>query len=297
MAVISLIDHDGLYPNIALMKLSAYHKARGDRVQLNMPLFPADRVYISKTFTFSPPVHFPGECVIGGSGYDLASRLDDDVEAMRPDYSLYGIDYSMGFTSRGCGRNCGFCIVEEKEGPWSAVGDIYSFWDPSHRFIHIFDNNILMDKDHFMRIAEQCMLHDLHVKIEQGVDIRLVDDDICRVLASLRYNKLRISFDSSTYEGLFVEKCHELIRYVAPGNIQCFVLAGYKSDIRDAYYRFNLVKQFGFYPFVMVYDKLRTDPAYALFRLWGNSRDHYHIDFADFAVRRRMGYILDRALG
>jgi hypothetical protein len=114
-------------PNLALMKLSAYHKARGDEVYLNFPLQQPDITYASCVFSWNAKrrASVPDEAIVGGSGIDLKAELPPEVEHTKPDYSLYpGINYSMGFTSRGCIRKCPWCIVPEKEGqikPWSRI--------------------------------------------------------------------------------------------------------------------------------------------------------------------------------
>ncbi|GAJ17604.1 unnamed protein product, partial [marine sediment metagenome] len=133
-------------PNLALMKLSAYHKAKGDEVFLNFPLQPPDIAYASCVFTWNAgrKTTVPNGAILGGSGIDLKAELLPEVEHIMPDYSLYpSIDSSMGFTSRGCIRNCPWCIVPVKEGqikPWSRI---YEFWDRRHRKITLLDNNLL----------------------------------------------------------------------------------------------------------------------------------------------------------
>ena len=128
---ISLVDVDGHnFPNLALMKLSAWHKAQGDAVEWYSPLFSKpDRIYASKVFTFTPDFtdYAAGdpEPVRGGTGYDPAVRLPDEVERTLPDYSIYpDFPAALGFLARGCIRKCPWCIVPEKEGALKVVGDI-----------------------------------------------------------------------------------------------------------------------------------------------------------------------------
>ncbi|GHU50799.1 hypothetical protein FACS1894200_10480 [Spirochaetia bacterium] len=113
---IGLIDVDGHnFPNLALMKLSAYHKSQGDTVEWYYPLGDYDNVFASKVFTFTGWPQVNHTVTRGGSGYDLAVKLDEDIEHVFPDYSLYGInDTAYGYLTRGCPRHCGFCIVENK---------------------------------------------------------------------------------------------------------------------------------------------------------------------------------------
>lgn len=119
---IRLIDVDSKIPNIALMKISNYHKAKGDDVNWYDPMFDrfdTDLCYVSKIFTFTPDYQYFPFCPIikGGTGYDIKTKLDPDIEICDLDYCLYpGCDYSLQFLSRGCIRKCSFCLVREKKG-------------------------------------------------------------------------------------------------------------------------------------------------------------------------------------
>ena len=118
---IGLIDVDSHnFPNLALMKISAYHKARGDQVEWAIPMLKYDIVYQSKVFDFSPDENTCIQCeqlIKGGTGYDLDNKLPPEIENIYPDYSLYNIkNTAYGFLTRGCPRNCPFCIVGKEEG-------------------------------------------------------------------------------------------------------------------------------------------------------------------------------------
>lgn len=121
---IGLIDVDGHnYPNLALMKISAFHKMNGDSVEWASQLFGEyDRVYASKIFTFTPDYNFcgmkAGELIRGGTGYDIKSRLPEEIDNRTElDYSIYPqYGFSIQFFSRGCIRKCPFCLVNKKEG-------------------------------------------------------------------------------------------------------------------------------------------------------------------------------------
>jgi radical SAM superfamily enzyme YgiQ (UPF0313 family) len=127
---IGLCQVDGKWPNLALMRLSTWHKKQGDTVERFMPLSEYDRVYASKIFDLTPDSEYlPGDALRGGTGYDLTAQLLPEVEACRPDYSLYPEwTAAIGFTTRGCVRACPFCVVPRKEGHIRVVGDLYSFW-------------------------------------------------------------------------------------------------------------------------------------------------------------------------
>ena len=117
--IIGLHDSDNTgFPNYALMKISAWHKARGDSVEWFMPLMRYDKVYSSKVFTFTPEdPYLPENTIRGGTGYGIYGTLPDEIDAMYPDYSIYpDCDYAIGFLTRGCIRKCPWCIVPRKEG-------------------------------------------------------------------------------------------------------------------------------------------------------------------------------------
>ncbi|GAH88535.1 unnamed protein product, partial [marine sediment metagenome] len=134
------------FPNLALLKLSAYHKSRGDEVFLNFPLCQPDVTYASCVFSWNAKrkASVPDGATVGGSGINLKMVLPPEVEHIMPDYSLYpNVDFSLGFTSRGCIRRCKWCIVPEKEGIIRPAAEIYEFWDRHHSKIVLLDNNLL----------------------------------------------------------------------------------------------------------------------------------------------------------
>ena len=174
---ILLIDVDSKIPNLALMKILAWHKAKGDIVvlvhgsQVELGDKP-DKVYASIIFKKNKHVldyllsSFPGIPIdIGGSGYNLKKELPPEIENMAPDYSLYPeFDYSIGFSSRGCIRNtktCPFCILPIKEGRFMRAQHPREWYNPAFSKITFLDNNILADKEWFMEIAAWCMRRSL----------------------------------------------------------------------------------------------------------------------------------------
>ncbi len=145
---IGLLDVDGhKFPNLALMKISAWHKKLGDDVEMFFPFNHYDRVYMSKVFTFTPDFNTcinADEVIKGGTGYDLKNKLPEEIESIYPDYSLHGIkNTAYGFLTRGCPRGCEFCIVGEKEGKCShKVADLKNFWN-GQKEVKLLDPNLL----------------------------------------------------------------------------------------------------------------------------------------------------------
>ncbi|MBA7598392.1 hypothetical protein ES703_05407 [subsurface metagenome] len=190
------------FPNLALMKLSAHHKAKGDEVYLNFPLQQPDISYASCVFTWHSKwkAKVPDGATLGGSGIDLKAELPPEVEHIMPDYSLYpDVDFSMGFTSRGCFRKCPWCIVSEKEGALKPWASIYEFWDRRHRRIVLLDNNLLAAPN-WRRTMEDLIAEDLEVDFNQGLDIRLVNEENITFLRLVKAKQLRFAFDEMVYE-------------------------------------------------------------------------------------------------
>ena len=194
------------FPNLALMKLSAYHKARGDEVYLNFPLEHPDIIYASSVFTWNAwrRATVPDGAIIGGSGIDLKAELPPEVEHIMPDYNLYPNspyrNCSIGFTSRGCIRKCPWCLVSEKEPggirPWARI---YEFWSREHRRIILLDNNLLAAPN-WRQTMEDLIAEGLEVDFNQGLDIRLLNEENLEYLKRVKANELRFAFDHIGYE-------------------------------------------------------------------------------------------------
>jgi hypothetical protein len=246
------------------MKLSAYHKARGDQVFLNFPLQPPDITYASCVFTWNAKrkTTVPQDAVVGGSGIDLKAELLPGVEHIMPDYSLYpSVDYSLGFTSRGCIRRCPWCIVPEKEGqikPWSRI---YEFWDRRHRKITLLDNNLLAAPN-WQQTMEDLLAEGLEVDFNQGLDIRLVNEENVGYLKRVKTEELRFAFDDIAYESA-VRRGIELL--LASGinsrHLSFYFLVGFSND--DAVLeRVNILQSYNVDIYPMAYkDTEGKEPA------------------------------------
>lgn len=259
MARIGLVQVDGKWANLALMRLSAYHKAKGDQVEWYNPLFPSDVVYASKTFVTTPDdAYLPADCIRGGTGYDLTTVLPDEVESCFPDYSLYpSMDYAIGLTTRGCVRNCSFCFVPRKEGKLRIVGDLYDFWNGQQKQkVILLDNNLTAaPMAHFEKIINQLAKERVLVDFSQGLDIRLLTEDHARLLKTVRFKYVHFAWDSMGYEKAVRRGVEILTRYIHPQRLTFYVLVGYDTTEAEDMYRIEVLRGLGVNPFVMAYDK------------------------------------------
>lgn len=198
---VALRQIDGKLPNLALMRLAAFHKSRGDRVSWFIPIERYDRIYASKVFTFTPDdPYLPPDAIRGGTGYDIRSRLPEEVEACNPDYSIYpDFKEAIGFLTRGCVNKCPWCVVPEKEGGIHVVGDIERVAAGRKRIL-LFDNNFLAAPREF--VAEQVeKMRRLKVRVDfnQATDARLYDEETTPIMARvpwIRHPRLSCDTDA-----------------------------------------------------------------------------------------------------
>ncbi len=272
---ISLIDIDSKIPNLALMKISAYHKQKGDIVGLDID--DPDLAYISCIFSKNKPeaigISKMFFCPVSIGGYGVNDlKLSDEIEHIMPDYSLYNCGYSMGFTTRGCIRNCSFCIVPQKEGKIRPNADIYEFWNRDHKHIVLLDNNILALPKHFEKISNQIIENNLTVDFNQGLDIRLINDKNAEILSKLKISPcLRVAFDSINIEsdfrkGIEILKSHECCRALV------YVLVGFDSSQEDDIRRLDIIKELNQRPYVMRHDNCRGIRWYNDLSAWTNQQ-------------------------
>lgn len=275
---VGLAQVDGKWPNLALLKLSAWHKRQGDVVEPYMPLKQYDVVYASKVFDFTPDSNYlPQGTIRGGTGYDLTTCLPDEVEACRPDYSLYPhFEAAMGFTTRGCVRSCPFCVVPRKEGLLRVVGDLYSFW-AGQREVILLDNNLTAaPMEHFEMVLRQLIEERVRVDFSQGLDLRLVTEDHSLLLAGVKLlrHQVRFAWDSVEDEAAIRRglstflKHNSLNRTTQKATV--YVLIGYDSTPDEDIYRVKVLRDLNVDPFVMAYNK--RDLYQRRFARWVNHR-------------------------
>ena len=274
---IGLVDVDSHnFPNLALMKLSAWHKANGDDVEIAFPLSRYDRVYASKVFTFTPDIDFvplADEVFKGGTGYDLKNRLPDEVEHMRPDYSLYGItDTAYGFLSRGCPRGCPFCIVADNEGRFShKVADLREWWDGQKRIV-LMDPNILACPD-WEDLLGQLADSGAEIDINQGADVRLLTPDKAEALSRLKMKRIHFAWDGKEdLEPMFRTAAEPFGKMIRAHRVSVYVLTNYNTDMDWNLHRIYTLRDLGYDPYVMVYDKEHAPHEIRRLQRWCNNK-------------------------
>lgn len=244
---IGLIGVDSNYPNLALMKISMYHKLKGDMVEWYNPLKHYDKVYAAKVFSFTPSYGYyinSDEVEYGGTGYDIHKLLPREIDSLQPDYSIYpSIDEktAYGFLTRGCLNRCKWCVVPEKEGKISPYMDVEQIAINNRKNLILMDNNILAS-DYGLQQIEKIIKLGLRVDFNQGLDARLVTEDIAKMLAKVRWIK-RIRFGCDTQSQIAeCERATSLIdKYGYKGEyfFYCILL----DDFNESFSRVNYWKK------------------------------------------------------
>lgn len=252
MGKIGLIDVDGHnFPNLALMKISAFHKSIGDSVEwVNINNY--DRTYMSKVFTFSPDYQNGfsnyGEIVKGGTGYNM-NVLPSEIDSISPDYTIYPkFKEAYGFLTRGCPNKCDWCIVPSKEGNIKPYADIEEFLQGRKQAI-LMDNNVLAH-EHGLKQIEKIIKLGVKIDFNQGLDARIIakNKDIAELLSKVKWIRyLRMACDTKS-QIPFIEKALENLNTFGFKNYRVFVYVLIK-DIDDALDRINFLKQKGCSPF------------------------------------------------
>jgi len=249
------------YPNLALMKISSFYKNIGAEVEFYDNLDPEkyDKIFSSKVFTFNKTEWMPENTMYGGTGYHLNIKLDKKIEHSCPDYGLYNINYSLGFLTRGCPNKCSFCVVPEKEGDIKPHADIEEF--VRHGDAVLMDNNVLAS-NHGIKQIEKIIKFKLKVDFNQGLDARLIDNAMARLLSKVKWlNPIRLACDRQS-QMKPIQKAVALLRYhnATPQRYMVYVLI---KDVKESLDRIKFLKGLYLDPHAQPYRdfKENTEPT------------------------------------
>ena len=293
---IGIYDVDSKIPNLALMRISAFHKAKGDEVDHYIPLLHEtyDQVYASKIFDFSDGSYLRDDMILGGTGIDLKTELDPEIDAFDPDYSLYDYPHSIGFAMRGCRFKCGFCVVPRKEGKAHSVSSIEQIWTQrSSNFLMLLDNDFFGNPN-WKECIEEINRLKLRVNFSQGLNIRIISEKQAEALASVDFrdksnNMPRVTFawDNIDDEKTIMRGFKRITDAgIKPWQMQFYVLIGYNSNHDENMHRVTKIRSLGADPYVMPFDK--KDLYQSRFARWVNHRATFKsVEWEDFRWDRR----------
>jgi hypothetical protein len=290
-----LIDVDGRLPNLALMKLCIHYRSKGRKVWLGRRdclMEGPDRVYASALF-YSPQserridrlrLHYGGQLTVGGTGADIASRLPDEVEDLRPDYGLYPElgDRAIGFITRGCPFSCPFCVVPRKEGKPRQVSDLDTLLEGGRRSnLILLDDNILShpDADRFLtEMAER----GIRVNFTQTLDLRLINRERAQLLrrihcSNTRFTRSNFHFSMNHNRNLdLVAQKYRLFDFKASNNVEFVCMYGYDTTLEEDVERFSFLRSLpGAYVFVQKYLPIRGGPPPDTLDFFGDDPDKW----------------------
>jgi hypothetical protein len=308
---IGLIDIDSKIPNLALMKISNYYKNLGEQVEFVQKNKKYEKIYASTIFTRSKPMaeklieKYEGNIDIGGTGWDIKKELPIEIEKTKPDYNLYTaeeiasrmkgigtkehklkkaneiVNAGMGFTSRGCIRNCGFCFVPKKEGKLRDVAEIGDLINPKSNVLILHDNNFTADPYCINKLKE-IKERKLIVDINQGCDVRLMTDEKAYWLGQVKHlRSLHYAWDLMEYENKVLEGIKILSKYVKKYKHMCFMLVGFNTTFEEDMYRFKKLSSMKVDPFVMIYNQI-PDIRLKHFARWVNGRIYKKCKFEEY---------------
>ena len=307
---IGLVDFDGHnFPNLPLMKISAFHKAKGDEVEFAFPLMKYDRVYVSKVFGdeysgADMQAWQADEIVYGGTGYaikiengkevyrkKLDPNLPYEIEHIYSDYSLYPDltkDTAYGFLTRGCPNNCEYCIVSQKEGLESVkVADLSEFWR-GQKHIKLLDANLLACR-HRKELLQQLIDSGAWVDFTQGLDAKCITDEIAEMLKCIKAKRVHFAFDLMEKEKAVVKglKRYKEITKTPIDKAVVYILTNFNTTLEQDLYRLYTVKDLGYLPDIRIYRKPSAPQVLKDLQRWCNNRILFRsCDFMDYVPRK-----------
>lgn len=258
---IAIYNLEPKYKNFALEKVRLFYSLKGVEVEDYFALDNYDEVWCSSIFDYTNKNKVPQNAITGGTGFDIKNKLPCEIDSIKPHLNF-------GFTTRGCIRKCPFCVVPEKEGHIRIEGELYDLWDGKSKDIVLYDNNILALPEHFLRICEQANRAKIRLDFNQGLDHRLLTQDIIDLIKSIHHKELRFAFDDIRYLSS-VEKAINLLQKNGIKRCLWYVLVGFNSSFEDDLNRLNYLRSRNQSAFVQRYNHKSDKKLIALSR-WAN---------------------------
>jgi hypothetical protein len=274
--------------NSAYLRISYYHKSRKDLVEWFKPGSKYDIIYCSSIFSYTDKTFLKNleNVVKGGSGFDLTTKLPEEIENSLYDWSIYPNCYfSMLWFSTGCIRNCKFCIVPVKEGKITPVEP--KNLNPQGRHIKVMDNNFFANPEWYNAYI---YLKQFKQPLDfQGIDVRLLDQEHCKVLNSFKhYRQIKIAWDNPK-ENL-ISKIEFMTKYVKPYKIMCYILVGFDSTFEEDVYRVESLRKLKITPFIMIYNNRRDIPILRDYARYVNRQWFFKsMSFKDYLIKIKKG--------
>ena len=307
---IGLYDADGHnFPNLPLMKISAYHKSIGDNVEFAVPFYKYDKVYVSRIFgdeytNFADFCFQANEIIYGGTGFAIKvvdgkevyektkdNELPCEIEHIYRDYSLYPEltkDTAYGFLTRGCPNNCAFCIVSKKEGRISKkVADLSEFWR-GQKYIKLLDANLLACKDK-QELLQQLIESKSQIDFTQGLDARFITDDVAEMLKQIKTKRVHFAFDFMKYEKAIIEglRIYKKINPLPDYKTIVYMLVNFDTTIDEDLYRVKKITELGYIPDIRIYRKPSAPQILKDLQRWCNNRLIFRsCDFMEYIPRK-----------
>jgi hypothetical protein len=218
----------------------------------------------------------------GGSGINLKTELPYEIEHIMPDYSLYNLNYSLGFTSRGCVNNCPFCVVPIKEGKIREHAEVEEFKNPNSNIVILLDNNFLALPSHVKKLKKY-IKKGWVMDFNQGLDFRLINDENAELLSKVKhYKQLHFAWDLMKNENKIKKGLEILTKYIKPYRILVMILCGFNTALEEDFYRFNELLRYGVDPFVMIYNNRKDNKKLRDFARWVNKRIYKSCEWGDY---------------
>jgi hypothetical protein len=283
MMKIGLYNLEPKINNTAMMQVSYYHKGHGDEVELynHFEHDKYDKIYAFSLFDFTDKGYVTTDMIKGGTGFDIKSRLPRAIENSNLDYSIFpDCQTSYIWFSRGCIRACPFCVVNEKEGQIHSVEP--KNLNPNGEWITVMDNNFFANPK-WEKSIQQLTRWDQPVDL-QGFDVRIFKPEHGEALNKLRIHKqLKFAWDNPNED--LTGKIKELLGYVRPYKLMCYVLIGFDSTIREDQERVETLRTMKIDPFVMPYD--RTDEYQRAYARYVNHKAVFKtVSFRDYCTTK-----------